>query len=179
MWQCQSQGQSRLRELGNKLPLLIRGVAKNLWLFVIHHNPWIHCYFLSGCYTHRNFLYINVQPNRKVGFPGGSDGKESTCFAGDLGFDPCIGKIPWRRAWQPTPVSLPEEFPWTEETGRLQPMGLQRVGHNWETKLMLLSHFRRVRLCVTPWTAAHQAPLPMGFSRQDYWSGVPLPSPRD
>jgi len=29
---------------------------------------------------------------------------------------------------------------------------------------------------VTPWTAAHQAPLPMGFSRQEYWSGVPLPS---
>ena len=34
----------------------------------------------------------------------------------------------------------------------------------------------RVRLLVTPWTAAHQAPPSMGFSRQDYWSGVPLPS---
>ena len=34
-----------------------------------------------------------------------------------------------------------------------------------------------VRLFVTPWTAAHQAPLSMGFSRQEYWSGVPLPSP--
>ena len=34
-----------------------------------------------------------------------------------------------------------------------------------------------VRLFVTPWTAAHQAPLPTGFSRQEYWSGVPLPSP--
>ena len=33
-----------------------------------------------------------------------------------------------------------------------------------------------VRLFVTPWTAAHQAPLSMGFSRQEYWSGVPLPS---
>ena len=30
-----------------------------------------------------------------------------------------------------------------------------------------------------PWTIAHQAPLPMGFSRQEYWSGVPLPTPRD
>ena len=37
-----------------------------------------------------------------------------------------------------------------------------------------LSH---IRLSVTPWTAAHQAPLSMGFSRQEYWSGVPLPSP--
>ena len=35
-----------------------------------------------------------------------------------------------------------------------------------------------VRLFATPWTAAHQAPLSMGFSRQEYWSGVPLPSPK-
>ena len=34
----------------------------------------------------------------------------------------------------------------------------------------------RVRLCATPWTAAYQAPPSMGFSRQEYWSGVPLPS---
>ena len=35
----------------------------------------------------------------------------------------------------------------------------------------------RVRLLATPWIAAHQAPPSMGFSRQEYWSGVPLPSP--
>ena len=35
----------------------------------------------------------------------------------------------------------------------------------------------RLRLFVTPWTTAYQAPLSMGFSRQEYWSGVPLPSP--
>ena len=35
----------------------------------------------------------------------------------------------------------------------------------------------RVRLLATSWTAAYQAPLSMGFSRQDYWSGVPMPSP--
>ena len=43
--------------------------------------------------------------------------------------------------------------------------------------LLLLSHFSRVRLCATPQTAAHQAPLSPGFSRQEHWSGVPLPSP--
>ena len=43
----------------------------------------------------------------------------------------------------------------------------------------MLSHFSHVRLCVTPWTAAHQAPPSTGFSRQEYWSGVPLPSPID
>ena len=37
--------------------------------------------------------------------------------------------------------------------------------------------FSRVRLFATPWTAAHPAPPSMGFSRQEYWSGVPLPSP--
>ena len=43
--------------------------------------------------------------------------------------------------------------------------------------LLLLSHFSRVQLLATPWTAAYQAPPSMGFSRQEYWSGVPLPSP--
>ena len=36
-----------------------------------------------------------------------------------------------------------------------------------------------VQLFATPWTVAYQAPLSMGFSRQEYWSGVPLPSPRE
>ena len=40
--------------------------------------------------------------------------------------------------------------------------------------LLLLSRFSRVRLCVTLWTAAYQAPPSMGFSRQEYWSGVQL-----
>ena len=44
----------------------------------------------------------------------------------------------------------------------------------WKVKVKLLSH---VQLLAALWTAAHQAPLSMGFSRQQYWSGVPLPSP--
>ena len=43
--------------------------------------------------------------------------------------------------------------------------------------LLLLSHFSRFRLCVTPETAAHQAPPSLGFSKQEHWSGLPLPSP--
>ena len=42
---------------------------------------------------------------------------------------------------------------------------------------MKVKSLGRVRLLATPWTAAYQAPLSMGFSRQEYWSGVPLPSP--
>ena len=44
----------------------------------------------------------------------------------------------------------------------------------WKVKVKSLSH---VQLSVTLWTAAYQAPLSMGFSRQEYWSGLPLPSP--
>ena len=43
--------------------------------------------------------------------------------------------------------------------------------------LLLLSHISCVRLCVTPQMAAHQVPLSLGFSRQEYWSGLPFPSP--
>ena len=46
----------------------------------------------------------------------------------------------------------------------------------WKVKVKLLS---RVRLLATPWTAAYQTPPSMGFSRQEYWSGVPSPSPNN
>jgi len=80
-----------------------------------------------------------------LGFPGFSDGKESSCNMGDLDFIPELGGSPGRRhgnllqygmetyssmAWQPTPVFLPGELQWTEEPAGLQSMGLQRVGHD-------------------------------------------------
>ena len=46
----------------------------------------------------------------------------------------------------------------------------------WKWKVKVKSP-SSVQLLATPWTTAHQAPLSMGFSRQEYWSGVPLPSP--
>ena len=45
-------------------------------------------------------------------------------------FDPWVGKIPQKREWLPTPVFLPGKFAWTEEPGRLQSMGSQRVGND-------------------------------------------------
>ena len=47
------------------------------------------------------------------------------------------------------------------------------------SKSCMLSHFSHVQLFVTLWTIACQAPLPMGFSRQEYWSALPCPSPGD
>ena len=70
--------------------------------------------------------------------------------------------------------------PGSPVTGILQARTLEWVAVSfsnawkWKVKVKLLS---RVRLFETPWTAAHQAPPSMGFSRQEYWSGVPLPSP--
>ena len=70
--------------------------------------------------------------------------------------------------------------PGSPNPGILQARTLERVAISfsnawkWKVKVKSLS---RVRLLATPWTAAYQAPLSMGFSRQEYWSGVPLPSP--
>ena len=47
----------------------------------------------------------------------------------ETAFDPWVGKIPWRRAWQPTAVFLPGGSSWIEEPGNLQSMGSQRVRH--------------------------------------------------
>ena len=52
-----------------------------------------------------------------------SVGKESACQCRRPRFDPWVGKIPWRKKWQATPVFLPRKIPWTEEPGRLQFMG--------------------------------------------------------
>ena len=76
-------------------------------------------------------------------------------------------------------------IPWTEEPGGLQSTGWQRVGrlsdftHFTRPPYLLLCSTAKLCLFVTPWTAAHQAPLSVGFSRQEHWSGSPFPSPGD
>ena len=70
--------------------------------------------------------------------------------------------------WQPT--RLPH--PW-DSSGKNTGVGCHFLLQCMKVKLL-----SRVRLLATPWTAAYQAPPSMGFSRQEYWSGVPLPSPK-
>ena len=70
------------------------------------------------------------------------------------------------------PLRLP--CPW-DSPGKNTGVGCHFLLQCMKVKVKSLS---RVRLLATPWTAAHQAPLSMGFSRQECWSGVPLPSPR-
>ena len=64
--------------------------------------------------------------DRFLGFPGDSDGKESTCHAGDLSSISGLGRSPGEGNGYP----LQCRILWTEEPGGLQSMGLQRVGHN-------------------------------------------------
>ena len=72
-----------------------------------------------------------------------------------------------------------------EDAKRSRDSGMGATAHCVSLNLMiylnpaakLLSHFSRVRLCVTPETAAHQAPPSLGFSRQEHWSGLPFLSP--
>ena len=50
---------------------------------------------------------------------------------------------------------------------------------SWEKQIKVSYFLSHVQLFATPWTGAHQAPLPIGFPRQGYWSGLPFPSPGD
>ena len=61
-------------------------------------------------------------------------------------------------------------------TRGLRPLGC-RAAHNNRTIISEVKSLNRVQLFAIPWTVAYQAPLSMGFSRQEYWSGVPIPSP--
>ena len=76
----------------------------------------------------------------------------------------------------PIDGSLPgSPIPWILQARTLEWVAISfSNAWKWKVKVKSLS---RVRLFATPWTAAHQAPRSMGFSRQEYWSGVPLPSP--
>ena len=75
-------------------------------------------------------IYIFIYLLQSIGFPGGSVVKNLPANAGDsgdMGLILGLGRSPRVRKWQPTLIFLPGEIPWTEERGRLQSMGLQRV----------------------------------------------------
>ena len=72
----------------------------------------------------------------KMGFPSNSDGKESACSAVDLGLIPRPGRFPGEG--NNSPLQLAWKIPWTEEPGRLQTMGSQRVVHDWATNTHML-----------------------------------------
>jgi len=68
---------------------------------------------------------------------------------------------------------------WQSEIKQKEKNKYSILTYMWNLHACMLSHFSCVWLFVTPWTVAHQAPPSMGFSRQEYWSGLPCPPPGD
>lgn len=140
---------------------------------------------------------------RQMGFPGGASGKKPACQCRRCKrcrFD-AWQEDPLEKGMATHSSILAWRIPWIEESAGLQSMGSQRVGcyeatnthrhtntHTKHTNLpqwvnicpaSMLSCFSRVQFCATSWTIACQTPLSMGFSRQPYWSRMPVPVPGD
>ena len=84
------------------------------------------------------------------GFPDGSNGKECACNVGDPGFDPWVGKIPWKRPQQPTPVFLPGEFHGQGSLMGYNPWGF-RVRHDLATNTHSLNGLLTLRYLQFAW----------------------------
>ena len=161
-----------------------------VWSPISPHPKPINSTLVPGTIRHHFLLpkmTFNVPYHLARDFPGGTRGKEPACQCRRhrrRSFNPWFRKIPWKRAWKPTQVFLLGKSHGQRSLVGYSPWGHKRVKHNWATKhvhmhsepVKSLSH---VWLFASPWTVAHQAPPPMGISRQEYWRGVPLPSPGD
>ena len=87
------------------------------------------CFFRAPCRP--DLPYHSRVLDRPLGIPGGTTGKKPTCQCRRLkrhGFNPWVGKIPWRRTWQPTPVFLPRESHGQRSLAGYSPCG-RRVRH--------------------------------------------------
>ena len=104
------------------------------WNMCVKHSIYLACTIISNPFF--------------IGFPGSSESKASACNMRDLGFSPWVGKIPWRRKWQPTPAHLPGKFHgWRRlvDQSPVQFSSVQLISCAW--------------LFATPWTTACQASL--------------------
>ena len=117
--------------------------------------------------------------------------EESACPCRRRGFSPWVGNTPGEAKSKILPYSclknphgqrrLVGYCPWShKELNMTEWLDNNNNGlccFRERATTMLLRYFSRVRLCVTPETAAHQAPPSLGFSRQEHWSGLPFPFP--
>ena len=125
-----------------------------LYVIKLNINPK---FLTCPCFPFGNHKFV-FHVCESVSLAGGSDGKESACS-----FDPWVGKIPWRREWQPIPVFLPREFQEPRRLAGYRPQDCKELDmterltlllfhlyNSFDSMLLLLSHFSRVQLCATP-----------------------------
>ena len=147
---------------GLKKLLLLQWIGSIKWNQILHNITHTHTYMMSSTYR-------------------------ASCSCSDAYICNCICHQPAPAAAAKSLQSCPTlcdpvdgSLPGSSVLGILQARTLEWVvisfsnAWKWKVKVKSLS---RVWLFMTPWTAAHQAPPSMGVSRQEYWSGVPLPSP--
>ena len=134
--------------------LSLRGLRFNLKLWMEHRVPWSVCGSPRGpddASVGGGLVTASLQPR--------ATSPQSQCVCYMRG---CQGSVP--HGMLPALLFPKHSFP------AMCPKSLL---------LLLLSRFSRVRLCATPQTAGHQGPPSLGFSRQEYWSGLPCPPPED
>ena len=116
--------------LRTKVVMIVSFLFMYLWYHFM--EPWV---------ANNPFVFSLVTTTGSVRLPRWGFGKEPTCQFRRLkrhGFDPCVGKIPWRRAWQLNPAFLPGESHEQREPGRLQSIGFQRIRHDWSDLACML-----------------------------------------
>ena len=109
-----------------------------LWVWISH--PFF------GLFP-RIWVLWSVCEYASQGFLGGPAVEESACQCRRCGFDPWVGKIPWRRKWQPTPVFLPGKSHGQRSLAGYSPWGCKRVRHNLATKHQMPTCGMPVCLC--------------------------------
>ena len=157
---CESLLPSRL-PWGHLLSQLFHLIYKRL--YYVHSC----CWFWNATKLDSEIYLISGLIRISLLFAIGLNFKSTTAAAAAVASVVSDSVRPHRR--QPTRLPRPWDSP-SKNTG----VGCHFLLHCRKVKVKSLS---RVRPLATPWTAAYQAPLPMGFFRQEYWSGTPLPSP--
>ena len=121
-------------------------------IYIIHnlYNTHIITYWIINIYIKYNYIhiliyhtiyylvyiyiYIYIYIYTKYRLPWWLGGKDPTCQCRRCGFDPWVGKISWRRKWQPTPVFIPGKSHVQRRLVCYSPWGHKRVGHDLGTK---------------------------------------------
>ena len=94
--------------------------------------------FTDFFFLMKTWIFLLLTPLHRLGFPGGSDGKETACNAGDMDSIPGSERSPGEGMALHSSI-IAWRIPWTEQSGELQSVGLQRVGHTEELILKCLS----------------------------------------